>query len=173
MQPLVKHCSTSSWWSSSRKKKINSWPKRSLLHFYSFCITCCFYYLVQIYFQRLLYAMGKSIKSLHSTSLFLHLTFCKLEISWCSQSSFNFCFRERERKQVTAVKARSYVWVMIRTADLSLSLNHSQGQSVVDRAPSWQGSILNFSLRLQGRCSSLHNLQKHFRKPTVKGKSKL
>lgn len=57
-------------------------------------------------FKRLLYAMGKSIKSLLCTSLFLHLTFYNPEFSWCSQSRLHLCFREKERKQVTVAKAR-------------------------------------------------------------------
>lgn len=63
---------------------------------------------------------------------------------------------------------------MIRTVDFSLSFNPSQGWSVVDRGPSWQGSILSFSLRLQGKCKVLYTIcRKGFRKPRVKVKSKL
>lgn len=131
-------------------------------------------YLAQIYFQRLLYAMGKSIKSLHCTSSFLCLTSYKLEISWCSQSRLYVSVLENG-KASRSLQSRSGVdvWVMIRTVDLSLSFCCTQGWFLVDRGPSWQGSILSFSLRLQGSCSSLYNFQKGFRKPTVKVKSKL
>lgn len=171
MEPLVKCRSTSSQWRPThkkKKKKIND-PKGDCYIFYSFCIISCFYYLRQIYFQRLLYAMGKFIKSLHWTSLFLHLTFYKLEISWCSQNRLYLSVLEKG-KESWSLQSRPGidVWVMIRTIDLGLSFNHSQGQSLVDRDPLWQDSILSFRLRLQGRCRSVHSLQKGFRKPTVK-----
>lgn len=160
--------------SHTHKKNKSMTHKVTATFFIIFTSYLAFYYLAQIYFQRLLYTMGKSIKSLHCTSSFLCLTSYKLEISWCSQSRLYVSVLEKG-KASRSLQSRSGVdvWVMIRTVDLSLSFCCTQGWFLVDRGPSWQGSILSFSLRLQGSCSSLYNFQKGFRKPTVKVKSKL
>lgn len=60
--------STQSVKALSQKEVINDLKKSLMFLLKSFCIRFCFSYLGQIYFERFLRAMGKSIKSLHYTS---------------------------------------------------------------------------------------------------------